>query len=139
MSELIFTPNKYLQFDLEKNTIHHYYEITTEKASAWYSTADENSFKRDIIANVRYFRASPRNVERDDRCIQGLENFVSASMTRDVAMTKATLVNVVLEEQRRQHLNGVSNAIGIAQISSSVSSRSSSKARLLGMMHASSA
>ena len=135
------TPKKCVNFALDNSTIHHYETETGDEANTWYSRAEHNSFKRDVITNVRAFRASTHSQEQtnniafvgEEHCIYGIENLVLVTMSRNILITKVSVVNAVLEEQSRQNLNGFSNAIRIAQASSYASSLSSKKAQLLGM------
>lgn len=103
-----------VRFDLSANIEHApLHDVLTDRARIWYTSRDLHEFikhHKSIVIEARRRmkgKAPSKSLDREEvQCVRGLESHLSMRAEIDARSRKVTVIQVVLDEQRRQEEDG---------------------------------
>ena len=126
----------HMEVTIVKNLSHEH------KTDLWYTDFELKSFKRVTALLLLSITSSEMTMAQyaelhvnETSAFLGLENYLSQASIREVKKRRRAIVDLVLQEQKRQHHSGNIDVDIMSVVSQAVSGLSRRRARLIAMLH----
>jgi hypothetical protein len=120
-----------------RNTVLFRHVLDSELKQTWYESKDYDKFQKDSKGTLNALKQAQGNLahlDADKHCIRGLEAHVSSSILQLRKMRIYSTVKVVLDQQRVQRHQGISDPNMLSAVSMMFSSRSRQHALSMGSL-----
>ncbi len=134
--------SKMTRFDLEMTSVRYFDNTNQENDDIWYTKADQESFHKNALNDLNFFRSLVKRNEKidtsqysDRKCSWGLENNIAPGVGKTILEEKKNIWKAVMAMQREQEERDVYFPMQIAEASMAFSRKAQERARKIGKRH----